>query len=124
MMTGEGIPVCASADLPEGEQGVRFPLTAAGEDATGFVVRHQGVVHGYLNRCLHLPLELDQGSGRFFDSSGHFLMCAKHGAVYMPDTGRCAGGPCSGGRLQVIHVEEKDGRIVWHPDEFARPVRA
>lgn len=116
----QGIAVCQSADLEEGGKGVRFPLMAGGGVATGFVLRHHGAVYAYLNRCAHLPLELDQGSSVFRDSSGGYLMCAKHGAIYQPENGRCAGGPCRGGRLHVLVVEEIQGQVIWYPDEFCR----
>ena len=53
------IPVCASAELAERGKGVRFPVTAGGEARSGFVIRHNQKVYGYLNRCAHVPIELD-----------------------------------------------------------------
>lgn len=123
-MGNPGIPVCASDTLIEGGKGVRFPVTAGGEDATGFAVRYDGVVRAYLNRCAHVPIELDWNEGDFFESSGLYLMCSTHGALYTPDTGRCAGGPCRGGRLHPIIVYEKDGQVFWQPDDYVSPVRA
>ncbi|PRC92235.1 Rieske (2Fe-2S) protein [Solimicrobium silvestre] len=116
--------VCASEDVHEGGKGIRFPVTAGNDDSTGFVVRYSGVVHGYLNRCAHVPIELDWSPGEFFEGSGLYLMCSTHGAIYEPDTGHCSGGPCKGGRLRVIKVSEKEGKVFWHPDEFVKPVRA
>ncbi len=116
--------VCASEAVQEGGRGVRFPVTAFGAAATGFVVRYGGTVYAYLNRCAHVPIELDWAEGEFFESSGLYLMCATHGAVYLPDSGLCAGGPCKGGRLRPIGVRETDGRIYWQPDEYIRPVQA
>ncbi len=124
MMADKGIPVCVLTDLIEEGRGVRFPVTVDGEDASGFVVRHDGKLHAYLNRCSHLPLELDQDNGKFFDSSGHYLMCTRHGAIYLPASGRCAGGPCSGGQLRAIRIAEKNGWVVWYPDECITAVRA
>jgi nitrite reductase/ring-hydroxylating ferredoxin subunit len=118
------ILVCAADAVQEGGLGVRFPLTADGSDATGFVVRYHGKPYAYLNRCAHVPIELDWAKGEFFESSKQFLMCATHGAIYAPDTGACAGGPCRGGRLRVIPVVERDQQIFWQPDEYLRPVRA
>lgn len=118
------ILVCESDALIEGGKGVRFMLTAGGEDATGFAVRFEGKVHGYLNRCAHVPVELDWNEGEFFDSSGLYLMCSTHGAVYLPESGHCAGGPCHGGRLRPIGMVEQDGRIYWMPDEYLTPARA
>jgi nitrite reductase/ring-hydroxylating ferredoxin subunit len=113
--------VCESEAVPEGGKGVRFSVIAFGDAATGFVVRYRGVVHGYLNRCAHVPIELDWAEGEFFESSGLYLMCSTHGAVYLPDSGHCAGGPCKGGRLRPIRLREEHGNIYWLPDEFIIP---
>jgi nitrite reductase/ring-hydroxylating ferredoxin subunit len=118
------IHICASDSLAEGGKGIRFPVTAGGEDTTGFVVRYDGTVRGFLNRCAHVPIELDWNEGEFFDISGLYLMCSTHGAIYMPESGRCAGGPCRGGRLRPINVVEQDGQVYWQPDEYITPVRA
>jgi nitrite reductase/ring-hydroxylating ferredoxin subunit len=116
--------VCSSSDLMEGGKGIRFPVTAFGEDTTGFVVRYKGTVYGYLNRCVHVPMELDWNEGEFFDMTGLYLMCSTHGAIYAPESGQCMGGPCRGGRLRRIMVIEKDNQVFWQPDEYIRPVRA
>jgi nitrite reductase/ring-hydroxylating ferredoxin subunit len=42
-----------------------------------------------LNRCAHIPLELDWNEGEFFDQSGLYLICSTYGATYQPDTGYC-----------------------------------
>ena len=116
--------ICASDAVAEGGKGVRFPVLAFGDAATGFVVRYDGKPHAYLNRCAHVPIELDWAEGEFFESSGLYLMCATHGAIYVPDSGLCAGGPCKGGRLRPIAVNERDGKIYWHPDDLIRPPQA
>lgn len=118
------ILICATAALEEGGKGVRFPVTAGGEDMTGFVVRYNNIAHAYLNRCAHVPIELDWAEGEFFESSGLYLMCSTHGAIYAPESGRCEGGPCRGGRLRPITVMERDNQIFWQPDEYVRPARA
>jgi len=46
-----------------------------------------GKVYAYLNRCTHVPMEMDYQPNRFFDLTGHWLMCATHGAMYPPETG-------------------------------------
>jgi nitrite reductase/ring-hydroxylating ferredoxin subunit len=121
---GTEIYICESLALEEGGKGVRFPVTAAGEDGSGFVVRYDGKVYAYLNRCAHVPIELDWNEGEFFESSGLYLMCSTHGALYVPETGRCAGGPCRGGRLRPIAAFEEDGKVFWLPDDFTRPACA
>jgi nitrite reductase/ring-hydroxylating ferredoxin subunit len=121
----EAVRVCASGALVDGGAGVRVAARYDGQDAVVFLVRFGEVVYGYLNQCAHVPMELDWVEGQFFESSGLYLMCATHGAIYAPDSGRCVGGPCRGGRLRPVTVEERetpDGRAVfWLPDESLRP---
>ena len=121
---GHEVLICGSDAVVEGGKGVRFPVLAFGEAATGFVVRYGGKAHAYLNRCAHVPIELDWAEGEFFESSGLYLMCATHGAIYVPDSGLCAGGPCKGGKLRPIRVHEMDDKIDWEPDEFIRAPQA
>jgi nitrite reductase/ring-hydroxylating ferredoxin subunit len=120
----EEVFICDSAAVEEGGKGVRFPVVAFGDDATGFVVRYDGKAFAYLNRCAHVPIELDWFQGEFFESSGLYLMCSTHGAIYQPDTGACSGGPCTGGRLRKIAVHEVDNKIYWQPDDHIRPPAA
>ena len=116
--------ICESDAVQEGGKGVRFPVRAFGDDATGFVVRYDGKAYAYLNRCAHVPIELDWAEGEFFESSGLYLMCSTHGAIYVPNSGLCAGGPCKGGKLRPIDVREEGGKIYWTPSEFIRPPQA
>lgn len=116
--------ICNADALVDGGKGLRFPVTAFGEDATAFVVRYGQQAYAYLNRCAHVPMELDWNEGEFFESSGLYLMCATHGALYEPETGHCAGGPCRGGKLQPLSVIERDHQIFWQPNDNIGPVRA
>ncbi|HEV3105739.1 MAG TPA: Rieske 2Fe-2S domain-containing protein [Trinickia sp.] len=121
----EAVRVCASSELVDGGMGVRRAARDAGGHVVVFFVRFGGAVYGYLNRCAHVPMELDWVEGQFFESSGLYLMCATHGAIYAPETGRCVGGPCRGGRLRPVRVEEREtpeGRAVfWLPDDAVQP---
>lgn len=82
-----------------------------GERETGFVVRYNGNVHGYVNQCAHVPVELDWQEGDFFDLSRHYLICSTHGAHYEPASGYCVMGPCKGRSLHKLKVIERDGNI-------------
>jgi nitrite reductase/ring-hydroxylating ferredoxin subunit len=123
-MSQNDIFICDSAEIEEGGKGKRFPVKVRGDDTSGFVVRYGGQIYGYLNRCAHVPIELDWAEGEFFESSGLYLMCATHGAVYAPDTGKCEGGPCTGAHLHKIMTSEKDGQIFWTPDDYVKPGQA
>jgi len=104
--------ICASSEVVEGGPGLRFTLERHGVGEPAFVVRYRGQVHAYLNRCGHVPVELDWQQGEFFDHSGLYLICATHGALYAPETGRCLGGRCNGKGLVAVAVAENDGWIV------------
>jgi len=115
------IPICDAAELSDAGTGVRFDVTVDGGPATAFVVRYRGAVVGFLNRCAHVAMELDWLPGLFFEEEGTYLMCATHGAIYEPDTGACAGGPCLGrGGLLRLQVVEHEGRIWWIPSGHVR----
>ena len=105
--------ICASAALVDAGKGVRFEVEYFGEKAPAFVVRYQGSVQGYLNRCAHVEMELDWQEGVFFDSDGRDLICATHGATYETKTGRCIGGPCGGKPLVKVRVEERGGNVYF-----------
>jgi nitrite reductase/ring-hydroxylating ferredoxin subunit len=119
------VAVCASERLADGSIGVRFAVQTRSarstRPASGFVVRFLGTVYGYLNQCAHVPTELDWQEGQFFDHSGLYLMCATHGAVYEPESGRCVGGPCRGGRLLPLQILECQGMVYWRPDDAFFP---
>ena len=104
--------VCAAGALDEGGDGVRFEVPATGgQPLPAFVVRYDGLPRAYLNRCSHVPVELDWQPGRFFDDSGLYLICATHGAMYSAEDGSCAGGPCRGRGLTVLQACEAGGTI-------------
>jgi len=100
---------------------VAFDLLYDGRSCRAFAVRFQGQVFAYLNRCTHVAMEMDFRPNRFFDATGRWLVCATHGAVYHPDTGACAGGPCNGG-LTRITLSEEDRMVRWHTDHRAQPI--
>lgn len=111
------IPICESAALAESGDGIRFSLHLRGAQHEAFVVRYQGEVVGYLNRCAHAGLELDWIAGRFLDAQRRWLICAAHGALYEPGRGTCAGGPCAGrGGLVRLDVLEIDGVVYRRPE--------
>ena len=82
--TGKQTVICRSRELVDRGRGIRFTVRRRGEMAPAFVVRFDGAVHAYLNRCAHRTLELDWNEGEFFDAFGAHLLCATHGARYAP----------------------------------------
>ena len=103
--------ICEAHLLAEGCKGIRFAVERYGKEEPAFAIRYGGAVHAYLNRCAHVPIQLDWIEGEFFDFSGLYLVCSTHGAAYLPASGRCVSGPCSGRGLVRLPVEESDGRV-------------
>ncbi len=110
MAAGERL-ICASRQVQDGGTGYRFCLDEDDPPGQAFVIRYRGQVHGYLNRCAHVPVELDWAPGEFFDHSKLYLICSVHGALYDPTTGACLLGRCNGRGLEPVPVFERDGNI-------------
>lgn len=110
MADGERI-ICASAELLDGGAAVRFSIERHGVSEPAFAVRYRGTVYAYLNRCAHVPIELDWQEGQFFDRSGLYLICSSHGALYDPASGQGLAGRCNGKGLTPLVVIERDGSI-------------
>lgn len=117
----ERIAICPSEALAEGGQGVRFRVLLGDGESSAFVIRVNNAVRGYVNRCSHVPVELDWNYGQFLDDSGLYIVCATHGASYDGETGACMGGPCNGSPLKALDVQETNGQVYWQPDASVQP---
>ena len=115
------IPLCNSADLVNSGKAVSFDVIYWTQTSRAFAIRYQDQVYAYLNRCAHVPMEMDYLADRFFDSTGHWLMCATHGATYQPQTGACRSGPCRGSLIK-IDLSELDGMVRWHTAHNLKPL--
>ena len=116
--------LCASADLVERGMAHVFEVLQYRQPARAFALRFDGKVVAYLNRCLHVPTEMDWQPGVFLDTGKEYILCATHGAAYEPHTGRCAGGPCGRGKLTAIETFERDGQVYWYPSRDTQPAFA
>ncbi len=117
-----GQHLCASIDLAERGRAVVWDVLAYGRPARAFVLRIDGQPRAYLNRCVHVPTEMDWQEGQFLDMDQRYILCSIHGATYDPTDGRCVGGPCGRGRLTPLAVQERDGQVTWYPQADIQPV--
>lgn len=115
------VPLCRTEDLTERGRAVVFDVLHFHEPVRAFVLRFEGVPVAYLNRCVHVPAEMDWQRGEFLDADRRFIICSIHGAVYRPASGRCAGGPCRRGALTALRVDERHGHVCWYPSPDTRP---
>jgi nitrite reductase/ring-hydroxylating ferredoxin subunit len=114
--------LCASADIAERGKGWVWDVLEYGRPARAFALRVDGAVVAYMNRCLHVPTEMDWQPGEFLDVEKRHILCSVHGATYEPKDGRCVGGPCGRGKLTGIAVQEDAGQVYWYPSRDIRPV--
>src|SRR5262245_39120731 len=100
------VRVLADARRLEEGVGARLSGVVDGIRRDACVVRWRGALHAYLNTCRHELMNLGFGDARFFDDEYDALVCCHHGARYRPDSGECIDGPCAGGRLTALGLEE------------------
>jgi len=102
--------VCAAAALADGEYR-KLRLVFEKRDEECLVLRFEGIVYAYINRCVHMPRRLDCERKQVFDASGRYLRCSMHGIVYLPRTGASVSTMCEGERLRAVEVYEESGEI-------------
>lgn len=115
------VRLCRSDELVERGTARLFAVQQYGMPVRAFVLRHDGQAVAYLNRCVHVPAEMDWLPGEFLDSERDHIICSIHGATYRPRDGACVGGPCGRGRLTALQVAEIDGQVYWYPSTDIRP---
>jgi nitrite reductase/ring-hydroxylating ferredoxin subunit len=119
--TVEPQPLCTSDELAEKGRALVFDVLYLRQPARAFALRFDGAVVAYLNRCAHVPTEMDWQPGEFLDGDRRFILCSIHGAAYEPRSGRCVGGPCGVARLTTLDVRERDGAVYWYPSRDTQP---
>jgi nitrite reductase/ring-hydroxylating ferredoxin subunit len=115
-------PLCTSNELEERGRAFVFDVMHFHQPARAFALRFDGRVVAYLNRCAHVPTEMDWQPGEFLDMDKAWILCSIHGAAYDPLNGRCIAGPCGRGHLTVLEVREEGGQVYWYPSRDTRPV--
>ncbi|HSW04888.1 Rieske (2Fe-2S) protein [Aquabacterium sp.] len=118
----EPVLLCAAHELIERDKAYVFDVLLWRQPARAFAMRFDGRIVAYLNRCAHVPVEMDWQPGQFLDMDKRWIICSIHGATYEPADGHCIAGPCSRGRLMRIETLERGGQVYWYPSPDIRPV--
>lgn len=114
--------LCRADALAERGSALVFDVLLWREPVRAFALRFDGRVVAYINRCAHVPTELDWLPGEFLDAERQTIVCSIHGARYEPGSGRCLGGPCGRARLMPLEVSERDGDVYWYPSRDIAPL--
>jgi nitrite reductase/ring-hydroxylating ferredoxin subunit len=110
-MNEQCVPLISLQELPDpGSRGFSLPLQ--GETLEGFLVKKEGKVFAYRNRCPHLGAPLDWSPHQFLDPQSDFIQCAMHGALFQIETGLCVSGPCVNQRLEPLALTLRDDRVL------------
>lgn len=117
----ERIHLCGGWELEDKGRAHVFDVQEFGRPARAFALRYEGRVVAYLNRCAHVPAEMDWTPGEFLDGDRRYIVCSIHGAMYEPTSGRCVLGPGGRGKLVALDVSEEDGEVYWYPSPQFRP---
>jgi nitrite reductase/ring-hydroxylating ferredoxin subunit len=93
-------------------QSARFVFTRGKLAEEGFVLRWGDALYAFANSCPHWSVDLDYGTGEFYDVALDRIVCRTHGALFHPQTGFCEWGPCTGHSLErfelVLHGADAD----------------
>jgi len=87
-----------------------FEIKQGRQTLAFFVVKKDAQVYAYKNECPHARVNLEWQEDDFLDMDKTLIQCSVHGALFVIESGNCAGGPCNGQNLQPIkiHTDEND----------------
>lgn len=105
------IKLCHINELEDpGSRG--FTLTRYGREFLMFLVKKDGKIYGYENRCPHAGINLEWREDDFLDLDKALIICSVHGALFTIDSGSCVVGPCNGRGLNPLDLhQDTDGFI-------------
>ena len=105
-----GLRLCAVDEVADpGAKG--FVFRKAEALFAGFLVRRDGEVFGYIDRCPHVGTPLAFMQDRFLTREGDLILCSTHGALFRIGDGHCIAGPCEGLRLWPWKIAVHKGAV-------------
>ena len=109
-----------SVEAPKEKTAVTFSfhIISSGYTEEAFIVRHNGKLYAYINRCPHAGTTLDWNPGHFFSDNGKALVCHTHLAHFDPENGACLSGFCEPG-LVSLPIRNETEKSVVVPAEIA-----
>jgi nitrite reductase/ring-hydroxylating ferredoxin subunit len=86
------------------------------EEDEVILVRCNGGIEGWVNRCTHEAQRLDPGYGAAVRDGG--IVCPKHGSMFDTCTGYCDNGEAAQTTLPSVEVTADDGVVYLVDDHF------
>ncbi len=117
--------LCHQNELDDpGSRGFELELDN-GEELLLFLVKKDGQIYGYRNKCPHGGVNLECQPDEFLNLDKALILCSMHGAQFLIESGRCVSGPCFGDYLDSIELEIDDqGNIYYSADNQNKMVSA
>lgn len=95
--------ICNINDIEDlGSKG--FEIGSGRKSQKIFLIKKDGQIYGYNNKCPHAGINLEWQPDEFLDNDKALIQCSVHGALFHIDTGDCAGGPCNGNGLEKMNL--------------------
>jgi nitrite reductase/ring-hydroxylating ferredoxin subunit len=113
----ETIRVHGGAELAE-RGCLKFRIDDPADPREGFLLRVDGVLLAFENRCPHWEVDLDLGLGDPYLADMDRIFCRNHAAVFDPATGRCESGPPLGRSIRQYPVTIRDGEVYVELEPF------
>lgn len=107
--------ICLTSDIEEGSA-KGFPFNGG----KVIIVKKDGSLYAYENRCPHFGINLEVQPDRFFSHDNQYLQCSMHGALFELDTGDCISGPCRGQPLRKVELTQQGDQVLL--DESFEPL--
>lgn len=107
------VRVPGAAQLEHG-QSLRFDFKRGCVSLEGFVLRWNDGLYAFANSCPHWSVDLDYGTGDFYDVDLDRIVCRNHGALFHPQTGFCEWGPCTGHSLERFELTSENEDVIVH----------
>ena len=102
--------LCAVSEIEE-EESRGFEIQDGEKKLSLLVVKKDGILSVYVNKCPHLGVPLNFEDDRFLDVEKNFILCSTHGALFKIDDGECVHGPCLGASLKPQPFEIRDEEL-------------
>ena len=105
-------PLCHIDEIADpGAKG--FNLKQGRKERLLFLIKKEGKVYAYENKCPHAGINLEWQDDDFLDPDKAHIQCSVHGALFNIESGDCMGGPCNGNGLTSLEIEvDSDGNIL------------
>ena len=78
-----------------------------------FVIKKEGEVYAYNNKCPHAGINLEWQDDEFLDNDKALIQCSLHGALFHINNGHCAGGPCNGSPLDKLPLSVNENGDIF-----------